>query len=56
MSYTIITFVKNIYIVFIHKGGIFTNKECHFHNVKAALFFVRETCFTALCLLIQITS
>ena len=41
---------------FVHKGGIFTNKECHFHNVKAALFFVLETCFTALCLLNQITS
>ena len=56
MSYTIIIFAKNIYIVSIHKGGIFTNKECYFHNVKAALFFVLETCFTALYLLNQITS
>ncbi len=56
MSYTIVILAKNIYIVFIHKGGIFTNKECYFHNVKAALFFVLETCFTTLCLSNQITS
>lgn len=56
MSYTTIIFAKNIYIVFVHKGGIFTNKECYFHNMKAALFFVLETCFTALCLSNQITS
>lgn len=55
MGYAIIAPVKNVYIVFVHKGGIFTNKECYFHYVKAALSFVLETCFTALCLLIQIT-
>ena len=56
MSYAIVTLVKNIYIVSVHKGGIFTNKECYFHNVKAALSFVLETCFTTLCLSNQITS
>ncbi len=56
MSYATVMLAKNIYIAFVHKSGLFTIEECYFHNVKVALFFVLETCFTALCLLIQITN
>ena len=56
MSYATVMLAKNIYIAFVHKSGLFTIEECYFHNVKAAPFFVLETCFTALCLLNQITS